>query len=134
MDADGVPLAVRTSPANIHDCVPAIQLLDSIPPIAGLPGRPWRRPGILIGDRAYGSASNIAETRKRGILPMLARPRTEHGSGLGVLRYVIERALACFGHFRRIKLCYERIGSHFQAFHDLAAALLCVTRSVNAEI
>jgi transposase len=45
-----------------------------------------------------------------------------------VLRYVVERTLACFGHFRRLTLCYERSAEHFQAFHDIAACRLTVTR------
>ena len=30
--------------------------------------------------------------------------------------------------FRRLKLCYERSGAHFQAFHELAACLICANR------
>jgi hypothetical protein len=32
------------------------------------------------------------------------------------------------GNFRRLKLCYERFGEHFQAFHELAACLICANR------
>jgi hypothetical protein len=39
-----------------------------------------------------------------------------------------ERTLACFSHFRRLRLCYECWGEHFQAFHELAAALLICAR------
>jgi len=65
-----------------------------------------------------------------GVTPQLA-PRgggNSHGSGLGKTRYVVERTLSWFGNFRRLKLCYEKTGSHFQAFHDLAAAILCAKR------
>jgi len=30
--------------------------------------------------------------------------------------------------FRRLKLCSERFGEHFQAFHELAACLICANR------
>lgn len=64
-----------------------------------------------------------------GIESMLAgRADDRHGSGLGVLRYVVERTLACFSHFRRLRLCYEGNGSHFQAFHELGACMLVCTR------
>ena len=43
-----------------------------------------------------------------------------HGSGLGVLRYPVERTLAWVGTRRRLKFSYERWAQHFQAFHDLA--------------
>ena len=47
---------------------------------------------------------------------------------IGALRYVVERTLACFSHFRRLRMCYERTAEHFQAFHDIAACCLTVTR------
>jgi hypothetical protein len=40
----------------------------------------------------------------------------------------VERTLVCLSHFRRVRLCYERDGIHFQAFHDLAASLLICAR------
>ena len=49
-------------------------------------------------------------------------------------RYVVERTLAGFSQFRRIKMCYERRGEHFQAFHDLAACCLIVTRLKHYEL
>lgn len=128
-DAQGVPLVVRTTPANVLDGALAIPLLDAIPPLPGRRGRPRFRPERFQGDRAYGWAKNIAATRARGIVPELARPQDRpHGSGLGRTRYVIERTLAWFGHCRRLKLCYEKTGAVFQAFHELAAALLCAKK------
>ncbi|MEM7577401.1 MAG: hypothetical protein AAF328_07975 [Planctomycetota bacterium] len=52
------------------------------------------------------------------------------GSGLGVIRYVVERTSSWFNHFRRLRQCNERWGTHFQAFHDLAATLICHQRLV----
>jgi len=71
----------------------------------------------------------IAHVKSLGIESLLT-PRADatQGGGLGKLRYVIERTLACFSHFRRLRLCYERGGEHFQAFHDLAAAMLVCSR------
>ena len=123
-DAHGSPLAVKTTPANVNDGQMAIPLIDAMPPIPGRRGRPREKPDVLLGDRAYGTAKNIEACRRRGITPMLARPRTEHGSGLGILRYVVESCMSWFSNFRRLKLCYERTGEHFQAFHELAAALI----------
>ncbi len=117
-----------TSPANVHDSQRAIPLLDAMPPIPGRRGRPREKPDAALGDRAYGTPKNIAACRERGILPMLARIGTEHGSGLGVFRWVVESCLAWFGHCRRLKLCYERNAEHFQAFHELAAALICARK------
>jgi transposase len=102
----------------------AIPLLDAIPPVSGSLGRPRFRPIIYQGDAAYGWQCNIDDAWERGVFSLLARPRGKHGSGLGVTRYVVERALAWFTHFRRLRLCYERCNEHLQAFHDLAGALI----------
>lgn len=61
--------------------------------------------------------------RLAALIPLMHR--AEHGSGLGKFRYVVERTLAWFGNFRRLKICYERTGKHFQALHELAAAVIC---------
>jgi transposase len=129
-DASGVPLVVHTGPANERDDRRAFVMLDDFPKIYGPRGRPRIRPESLQGDAGYGFPDLIREVRSRNIQPQLA-PRgkdVEHGSGLGVTRYVVERTLAWFGNFRRIKFCYERLGEHFQAFHDLAAMIICSRR------
>ena len=133
MDAEGLPLIVRTTPANVNDAIPALALLDLIPWIKGTRGRPRHRPTIFQGDAAYGTPTNLQGTKARGVTALMARPGQrkagqQHGSGLGRFRYVIERTLAWFGHNRRLKICYEKTGEHFQAFHDLAAGLICARR------
>jgi transposase len=102
-----------------------VPLLDGMPPLHGRFGRPRKQPRQLIGDAAYGSLANRVRCALRNIIPVLAAPRQPHSSGLGRLRYVVERTLAWFGNYRRLKVCYERNGEHFQAFHDLAAGLIC---------
>lgn len=120
---------VRVTPANVNDEQQLPALLDAMPAVQGPRGRPRRRPGSIFGDRAYGTAETVALVILLGIYSFLA-PRNDpaHGSGLGAFRYVVERTLACFSHFRRLRLCYERWGEHFQAFHDLAACCLIATR------
>ena len=129
-DAAGIPLVIKTTPANTRDDQVALPLLINMPPIAGPRGRPRSKPKALQGDAGYGSAALADLVKWLGIKPILtplARSRP-HGSGLGKTRYVVERTLSWFGNFRRLKLCYERCGTHFQAFHELAAAILCANR------
>jgi hypothetical protein len=130
-----VPLVVQTTPANVNDERQLPALLGAMPAVQGPRGRPRRRPGSIFGDRAYGTADMVALVLTLGIYSFLA-PRNEsaHGSGLGVFRYVVERTLACFSHFRRLRLCYERWPEHFQAFHDLAACCLVATRLKHYEL
>ena len=126
---------VQTTPANVNDEKQLPALLDALPPVQGPRGRPRQKPGAIFGDRAYGTGEMIALVITLGIVSFLA-PRGDdtHGSGLGCVRYVVERTLACFSHFRRLRLCYERLGEHFQALHDLAACCLIVTRLRSYEL
>jgi transposase len=129
-DAQGLPLVVRTTPANTRDDQVALQVLVSMPAIPGRYGRPRIKPRVVQGDAGYGFPVLAALIRMLGVRPQLA-PRgaaNPHGSGLGKTRYVVERTLSWFGNFRRLKFCYERTGDHFQAFHELAAAILCAKR------
>ena len=129
-DADGVPLVVQTTPANVNDDkqLPAA-LLDARPAVQGPRGRPRRNPGSIVGDRAYGTAAMIALVVTLGIYSFLARRSDPtHGSGLGAFRYVVERTLAWFGNFRRLRHCYERKPEHFQALHEIAACCIVAKR------
>ena len=130
-----MPLVVHTTAANVPDQQRLPQLLEALPTVQGPRGRPRRKPGGIFGDRAYGTAEMIALVISLGMVSFLA-PRGDdtHGSGLGCFRYVVERTLACFSHFRRLKVCYERWPEHFQAFHDLAACCLIVTRLRSYEL
>ena len=66
--------------------------------------------------------------RIRSLLAPDGPARKEHGSGLGQTRSVVERSLSGMSNSRRLKLCYERFGEHFQALHELAACLICANR------
>ena len=123
---------VITTPANTRDDQVALPLVVNMPPIAGRRGRRRTKPQALQGDAGYGSADLVTLVKWLGIKPILAPlgKAQPHGSGLGKTRFVVERTLSWFGNFRRLKLCYERCGEHFQAFHELAAAIPCVNRVV----
>lgn len=128
-DADGVPLVVHTTAANVPDQRPVEQMLEAMPAVQVPRGRPKRKPDAIIGDRAHGTRELIALMTVLGIVSFLA-PRAEktHGSSRGTLQVVVERTLACLSQFRRLRICYERTGTRFQAFHDLAACLLVCNR------
>ncbi len=130
-----MPLVVRTGPANVNDEAVLPALLDAMPAVQGPRGRPRRKPGLIFGDRAYGTAAMIALVTLLGIFSFLApRAGKTHGSGLGVFRYVVERSLANFSQFRRIRVCYERRPEHFQALNEIAACCLVATRLKKYEL
>jgi len=124
-DAQGVPLSVILTEANRHDVTQLLPLIDGIPPIAGKRGRPLQRPRIAQGDRAYDSQPHRKTLTARGIKPLLARRYTEHGSGLGVSRWVIERTIAWLHQFRRLRVRYERLPEIHEAFLKLGCAMIC---------
>ena len=118
------------TPANVPDGKLAIPLLDAIQPVTGLVGRPRFRPDYYIADRAYGWEMNIVSTQARGVISLLARPQEKtHGSGLGKVRYPVERTHSWFFNARRLRVCYEKTHKSLQAFPTLKAALICFNRA-----
>ena len=124
-DAGGIPLAATLTAANAHDVTQLLPLVEAIPAVKGKPGRPRRRPQRVQADRAYDSEPHREELRKRGIEPVLAKRNTEHGSGLGVFRWVVERTIAWLHQFRRLRIRYERRPEMHEAFLSLACSLIC---------
>lgn len=124
-DAGGIPLAVILTAANAHDVTQLLPLVDAIPAVRGKPGRPRRRPQRAQGDRAYDSEPHRCELRQRGIEAVLAKRNTEHGSGLGVFRWVVERTISWLHQFRRLRIRYERRPEIHEALMSLACSLIC---------
>lgn len=118
-------MALRLTGAQRHDSTQAMALLDAVPPIRQQRGRPRRRPRDLYGDAAYGTPRNRKGLRHWHIQNHLAAPRHPHGSGLGKIRYVVERTLAWIGQARRLKIRYEKLASVHRAFHYLQLARIC---------
>jgi transposase len=129
-DAEGVPVVVPVGPANQRDDGKLEDLLEAFPVLTDKDGTTYVQPPALMGDRGYGFAYLIAIVLLYGIESLLS-PRGKdkpHGSGLGEQRYVVERTMSWWTHFRRINFCYERTKAHFQGLHDLAAAVLCANK------
>lgn len=93
-DAQGIPLAVSLTGGNRNDVTQLLPLLDKIPAVAGIVGRPRHRPDALLADRGYDHDKNRRLLWQRGIRPVIAERGEEHGSGLGVFRWVVERTIA----------------------------------------
>ncbi|MFJ2728119.1 transposase [Streptomyces collinus] len=93
-DGRGTPLKVITTAANVNDVTQTLALVDSVPPVAGRPGRPRRGTQALLGDKGYDSDPNRRELRERRILPVISRRGAPNIEGLGKLRYVVEQTFA----------------------------------------
>ncbi|HVS69819.1 MAG TPA: transposase [Phycisphaerae bacterium] len=105
-EAAGLPLVVKTGPANPRDEKMLLPLLDALPKVPGPHGRPREKPDALLADRGYGFPWTISAVKARGIIPLIAPRGSPHGSGLGKFRYVVERTLSWFTNFRRLRLCF----------------------------
>lgn len=124
-DAQGLPLSVQVTAANVHDSRQLQPLVLAIPALRGKTGRPRQRPEIVQGDRAYGSRAHRRWLRTLGITSRLACKGWSHGSGLGKTRWVVERTLSWLHQFRRLRIRYERRGDIHQAFLTLGCAIIC---------
>jgi len=124
-DANGLPLAQRTTAANVAAIKQLEPLLAAVPPVQGQRGRPRRRPDKVQGDRAYDSQPHRERLQARGIEPVLAKRRTPHGSGLGKQRWPVERLVSWLHQPHRLRIRDERRHAIHQAFLTLAAALIC---------
>ncbi len=128
VDATGIPLAWALTGGNRHDSTQLIPLLDRVPPVRGKVGRPRRRPDRIAADRGYDYDARRRELRRRGITPEIARRKTEHGSGLGRHRWVVERTFAWLHNRRRLLVRTDRRDDIHEAFLALACCLICWRR------
>ena len=124
VDAQGIPLAGDVTPANVPEIKELLPLVDTCGPLDEA-GEPQRRPDAVYGDRAFDSEPHREELRQRGVEPKLAKRRTEHGSGLGVFRWVVERTNSWLHGFRKLRFVTEKTKEMQLAFFNLALALIC---------
>jgi transposase len=96
--------------------------------VAGRVGHPRSRPASVVGDRGYDSDRHRDELRKLGITPLIARRQTGHGSGLGRVRWVVERTFAWLHNLKRLLVRYERRAEMHEAFLALGCCLVCYRR------
>jgi transposase len=99
-----------------------------VPAVAGRVGRPRRRPESVVADRGYDYEKYRLALRERGIRPVIARKQSGHGSGLGTVRWVVERAFAHLHQFKRLLVRYERRADLHHALLALGCCLVCFRR------
>jgi len=125
-NAQGIPLAATVTAANVNEVTEALHVLTSMPPVGGKPGPNRQTPERLQGDRGYDSEPLRKLLRLLGITPVLAERYTEHGSGLGVYRWFVERTISWLHSFGRLRRRLDRHTSLQDAFLQLACALICL--------
>jgi len=125
VDARGVPLAVAVSGANRHDSMVFDSLIDAIPAVPGLDGRPRKRPAKLHADKGYDYQRCRRYLSERGITARIARKGVESKERLGRHRWVVERTHAWFAGFGKLRIRFERRLDIHMAWLSLAAAIIC---------
>jgi hypothetical protein len=130
-EGHGIPLAASLTGGNRHDVTQLMPLIDKVPPVRGRRGRPRRRPDELYADRAYDYDKYRELVRAKGIVPVIAGKGVEHGSGLGVHRWVVEQSIALLHWFRRLRIRWEIRDDIHEAFLSLACGIICWRRLRN---
>jgi transposase len=125
VDRHGVPLVIQTNGANASDHNQIFRIVIDFPKVAGKPGRPKQTPDTLYADRGYDSDATRALLAWMGIEPHIARRNTEHGSGLGKTRWVVERTISWLKGLRRLRTRYDRLREIQEAWTTLAASAVC---------
>jgi transposase len=125
-DAQGIPLSATVTAANVNDVAQTLHVLTDMPPVGGKPGPRRQLPERLQGDRGYDSEPLRQVLRWLGITPVLAARGTEHGSGLGVSRWFVERTLSWLHAFGRLRRRLDRLTEIQEAFLSLAASVICL--------
>lgn len=121
-DGGGVPIVAKTTAANRHDVTELLNLVNDVPAIKG---KPRYRFDELYADRAYDLEPDRVALREVGTTPYIPKRRTEHGSGLGKIRWAVERTISWLHQFRRLRMrCERRLDIH-DAFLSIGCILIC---------
>lgn len=125
VDRHGVPLAIRTAGANASDHTQIIPIVLEFPHVGGKVGRPKQRPDELYADAGFDSEATRGLLRWLGIEPKINKRRSGHGSGLGKVRWVVERTISWLKGLRRMRIRYDRLHVIQEAWNTLAASVIC---------
>jgi len=125
-DAQGIPLNATVTAANVNEVTQVFPVLLGMPPVGGKSGPKRQKPARLQGDGGYDSGPVRQLLRGLGITPVLAERNRDHGSGLGVFRWFVERTIAWLHAFGRLRRRLDRLTEIQEAFLRLACGLICL--------
>ena len=125
-DADGIPLVVILTAANMHDVNELIPLVDAIPPVGGKRGRPRRKPERVQADTAHDSRTTsgaASQTRHHS-----RHSRTQSGTWKWIGCSSLGRTHAILGsiNFDAYAFVGKRRDDIHEGFVELAESLICL--------
>ena len=137
-EADGGPLAVVVTGANVHDSMLLQDALEAVVveppnPVAG-PANPDPATQHLCLDKAFSGAPSDATARVYGYEPhvrQIGEEKLDPASGTKkhpARRWVVERTIAWLNRCRGILVRYEKKAANYLAVVQLACALLWYRR------
>ncbi len=121
VSADGLPLGAVVSAANIHDTKMFPELLRLALVVCSRIGR-------LYADAGYDSADNRWLCLREGIQPIIRKIGSDHGSGLGVVRSIVENANAWLLNNKRLDRRQDRSAGIIQSLLTSACIFVIANR------
>jgi len=125
-DGHGIPLNATVPAANVNEVTQVLDVLVNKPAVGGKPGPKRELPERLQGDTGYDSEPLRVLLRFLGITPVLGKRQREHGSGLGKLRWYVERTISWLHALGRLRRRLDRLSEIQEAFLRLGCCLLCL--------
>jgi len=136
-DASGMPLSIRTTPANGDERAQVFPLLDALHVHTGQRGRPRKRLKVLAADQGDDAKDRRHRLRKRGIRPQIPTRVWQHSKPRGrpmkqdIPRCQAEWTFAWFQRkYRRLVVRWERLAGCFNAFVAIAMIHMWVHRLI----
>ena len=131
MEADGGPLALAISAANVNDAQLLAITLDAI--VVERPQPSQEKPQHLCLDKAYDNQTGQNAAIEAGYTPHIRRIGEEKLDASGqkthpARRWVVERTLAWLSRWRGILVRWDKLGDNYLAMCKLACALLWFRR------
>src|SRR3954449_4489920 len=124
VSTEGLPLGAVASAANINDTTMFPELLR----LALVAGVAIAR---LFADAGYDSADNRWLCLREGTRPVIRHKGTDHGSGLGVVRSVVENVNAWLLTNKRLDRRHDRSAGVIQSLLTTACILVVASRLAN---
>jgi len=129
-EADGGPLAIVVTGANVHD---SLLLQDALEAVIVEPPNPLEHQQHLCLDKAFSGAPSDATARVFGYEPHCRQIGEEKKDAKGrkrhkARRWVVERTISWLNRCRGILIRYEKKGENYLAVVQLGCALLWYRR------
>jgi transposase len=121
---DGIPLAALPSAANVHDTKLLPGLLRRAMVVCVAIAR-------LYADAGYDSAENRGLCWREGIQPAIRQRGEPHGSGLGIVRHIVENVNAWLLANKRLDRRNDRLAFIIDALLTAACMLVIANRLVD---